>query len=147
MSSSKRGIYRNKIYEGDDGTALKIKSVIGGTFAHVLCFAAFVGLENSKSTPLKTGERNSDAVSLDIFEGQRLLSFVYSIPFIAMKFDPQAIVEDEKSIELFESYANAGMKIIDQLIIDHPTDTSGIETIISLVRSIHSDNMNLINKA
>ena len=142
-----RGVYRNKLYEGEDGCALKIRSVMGSTFAHVLCFAAFIGLENSKSTPLKTADRVNDAVDLEIFEKQRLISYVYSIPFIGLKYDSNAIVHEEESIVLFESYANAGMKIINQLIIDHPTDTSGVETIISLIRNIHSDNMQLINKS
>jgi dnd system-associated protein 4 len=144
-----RGVYRNKNYDGEDGTADKLKDLFGGngTYAHVLSFAAYIGLEHQKKTPLKISDRNGDAVDLTIFDKQRLTSHVYSIPFIGMGYDVQAIIDGDKSVETFESYANAGMKIIHKLIQDHPTDTNGAETIISLVREMHSENMKAINKA
>jgi hypothetical protein len=57
-------------------------------------------------------------------------------------FKEQVIVpnlkDSDKCLETFEEYANGGMAIINDKLLDHPEDQSGIDTLSAMVAKVHA---------
>ena len=137
----KKGIYRNIKF--DEPSEL-LKDNIFKTYAKLLCFSAYVGLIYKKNKTLKTSDRVNDPVSERVFENTSLLDHIYTVAYIYS--DNPRILDDQTScFEIFESLANGGIEYIHGLLQDNPTDTDGVEVLMTMVKKIHSKNLKEIS--
>lgn len=104
------------------------------TIAELLCFSAFVGLNAKKRLAVKS-EKRGEPVDLTIFENAQLDRHIWALN-IFEENDKAALSDHNMCIEVFEEYANGGLKIIDDKLKNNPRDT-GVETILLMILKIN----------
>tara|TARA_B100000780_G_C20818329_1_gene325143 strand:+ start:69 stop:509 length:441 start_codon:yes stop_codon:yes gene_type:complete len=134
----KQSVFRNAKL---DDVSKHLRDKIFGTYAKVLTFAAYCGIHNNLSEPLASKNRISDPIKKIIFDNENLLEHIYAIAFIANNKDASVLKNEGLCFELFENYANGGLKYVNDLLQDNPRDTDGVETIMTLVKEINSENI------
>jgi dnd system-associated protein 4 len=104
------------------------------TIAELLCFSSYVGLNARNRSPIKSNKKG-EPVDLDIFEKASIDRHIWALN-IFVEQDKSILLDHNKCIEVFEEYANGGLKIIDEKLKSNPRDT-GVETILLMILKIN----------
>jgi dnd system-associated protein 4 len=93
----------------EDGTGLF------ATYADVLTFAAVLGFQQKKRSPLgKFSRKDPDAVLQEQFRDRSIIDLIA----IAETDDPKILTSDQatdlQKVEIFQEYANGGLEILSQ---------------------------------
>lgn len=100
------------------------------TLRELMCFAASLGFEQGKRTPL--GEETVDFVEGRVFPRSDIALDLLYLVALASERDV-SIVDDEHeehALTVFEEYANSGFTILDTWIKAHPSDESPIRSLM-----------------
>ena len=104
------------------------------TIAETLCFASYVGLNAKKRLPIKS-DKKGEPVDLRIFENESIDRHIWALNIFEER-DKSILSEHNTCIEVFEEYANGGLKIIDEKLKSNPRD-NGIDTILLMILKIN----------
>jgi dnd system-associated protein 4 len=107
---------------------------IFSTIAEILCFAAYLGLHSGTRSTVKSKD---EPVPLRVFENTHLDRHLWAITLFDAN-DVAFLKDSDKCLETFEEYANGGMAIINDKLLDHPEDQSGIDTLSAMVAKVHA---------
>lgn len=103
-----------------------------------MCFAAVLGFENSKRTPLSGSE--FDSIEWHTFSNGGYTDYIYLIALAeaknlgVLRYDVQSSSVDgpnEDMVAIFEEYANGGFEIIQSWLNKMPSDPFGAQAIIA----------------
>lgn len=88
------------------------------TYADAIAFAAALGAKHERRSPLGAiSAREPGPIALDIFVARGL---DWLIPLLALRdedlaiLSPQDLAAEERSIAIFEEYANGGLEVLQQ---------------------------------
>jgi dnd system-associated protein 4 len=101
------------------------------TYMHLMVFAAMVGYSNKRSESLESRNRGAEVYDR-VFDNHRMDGVAF-----LMALDQEQdgeILRDSRDNEcwrIIESYAEAGFQIIQQWLLDQPSDVDGVETILA----------------
>tara|TARA_A200000113_G_scaffold30381_1_gene25317 strand:- start:363 stop:830 length:468 start_codon:yes stop_codon:yes gene_type:complete len=102
----------------------------------LICFAAYVGLNNNKRLEIKTNSKE-EPIDLQLFVTNLLDRHIWTINLFAHG-DVAKLVDHNSCIETFEEFANGGMHIISQRLSEHSTDIRGIETLMTMLKLVNA---------
>ena len=125
----------------DDGNNPIFKSV-----AQLMLFAAMVGFANNKIEPLK--DRKGIEVETIPFKNDRSEGVAYLLAIDAYK-DPDILGEKQeaKCWQTLEGHANAGFKIINEWLLEYPSDIQGVETLMAKLKEKALENIKTNSEA
>jgi dnd system-associated protein 4 len=106
-------------------------------YRELIMFAAMVGFYYGKQVPVKD---KAYEIPQDIFENADKDAYVYLCALQDQK--DGNIFREENNNEcwkIFESYANYGLEVIDNWLLDSPGDTDGVDTILNEMKIIAGD--------
>ena len=123
---------------GRDTPGIAERSVFS-TYMHLLVFAAMVGYANGKSSPLDSKDRGPE-IEEQVFRRHDLDGLVYLLAL--EKTEDSNTLREERISEawrLMESYAQGGFEIIQQWMLDSPSDLDGVDTLLSRITEYAAD--------
>lgn len=100
----------------------------------LLCFAAYVGVNNDKRLEIKSKE---EPIDIQLFVTNNYDKHIWTVNLFA-DGDVAKFIDYNKCINTFEEYANGGMHIISQRLSEHATDIKGIETLMTMLVKVNS---------
>lgn len=108
---------------------------IFSTYMQVMVFAAMVGYsETRKRVDLNSGQRGSE-IEESVFVKERLDGVAYLLAL--HEYSDGDILRDTRDNEcwrVIESYAAAGLKLIDEWLLDSATDIDGVDTLLARMK-------------
>ncbi len=110
---------------------------IFSSYWELMVFAAMVGFHNSQKKPVN---EKGYAILQGVFENNEADAYVY---LCALQDQKSGDIFREKNENecwnIFESYANSGLEIIGNWLLDSPGDTDGVDTILNKIKIITAD--------
>lgn len=110
------------------------KQKIFTTYLDLMVFAAMIGFQMGIS---KTVEDKGFEIPQRVFDNNNMDAYVY---LCALQDQKSGEIFREKNDaecwKIFESYANAGLEIISNWLLDSPGDIDGVETILNEMKTI-----------
>lgn len=107
------------------------------SYRELIVFAAMIGFHFGKSSPVST---RAFEIPQRVFESNDSDAYVYLCALQDQKsgeiFREQ---NDNECWRIFESYANSGLEIIDNWLIDSPADIDGVETILNKMKNVAAE--------
>lgn len=107
------------------------------TYRELMVFAAMIGFHYSKCTPVN--ERDLE-IPQRVFENNDSDAYVY---LCALQDQKSGEIFREKNDNecwrIFESYANAGLEIIDNWLLDSPGDIDGVDTLLNEMKKVAAE--------
>lgn len=107
---------------------------IFSNYMELMVFAAMVGFHHGKKNPVTD---RAFEIPQRVFESNEADAYVY---LCALQDQKDGDIFREKNEnecwKIFESYANAGLEIIDNWLLDSPGDTDGVDTILNEMKTI-----------
>ena len=109
------------------------------TFRDLMVFAAMVGFHHSKKNLVLVNDRAFE-IPQRVFEYTEADAYVY---LCALQDQKSGEIFREKNENvcwrIFESYANSGLEIIDNWLLDSPGDIDGVDTILNEMKKVAAD--------
>jgi len=103
----------------------------------LMVFSAMVGFHNGKNIPVND---KGLEIKQDTFEKNNLDGYVYLCALQNQKNGDIFREDNENECwKIFESYANSGLEIIDNWLLDSPGDTDGVDTILNEMKTIAAE--------
>lgn len=100
----------------------------------LMVFAAMIGWDSGRG-PAEAEKRSGLEINDATFENRRFDGAVY---LTALQHQRSGeILRDTNDVEcwrIFEGYARTGFAIIDQWLMDNPSDASGVDTLIAAMK-------------
>ena len=111
------------------------KQPIFPTFRDLLCFAAVLGFEMDSKMPIQN--QSDTFVDGRVFERDDLSMDLMYLIGLADSNDVDILREDneDKLANIFEQYANGGLRVIGEWLLEHPEDTSGDKALVAALIS------------
>ncbi len=104
------------------------------SYRELMVFAAMVGFHNGKTSDVN---EKSFEIPQRIFENNNSDAYVYLCALQDQKSGEIFREEnDNKCWKIFESYANYGLEVISNWLLDSPGDIDGVETILNEMKKI-----------
>jgi dnd system-associated protein 4 len=107
------------------------------SYRELMVFAAMVGFHYDKKRPVND---KGFEIKQETFENNKADTYVY---LCALQDQKSADIFREKNDnecwKVFESYANSGLEIIDNWLIDSPGDIDGVDTILNEMKKIAAE--------
>jgi len=107
------------------------------SYRELMVFAAMVGFHNGKNIPVND---RAFEIPQRVFESNEADAYVY---LCALQDQKDGDIFREKNEnecwKIFESYANSGLEIIDNWLLDSPGDTDGVDTILNEMKTIAAE--------
>lgn len=104
------------------------------SYRELMVFAAMVGFHHGKNSPVN--EKGYE-IPQRVFESNESDAYVY---LCALQDQKSGEIfrenNDNDCWKIFESYANSGLEIIDNWLLDSPGDIDGVETILIEMKKI-----------
>ncbi|MFI3194251.1 MAG: hypothetical protein QX195_00385 [Methylococcaceae bacterium] len=108
---------------------------IFSSYLELVIFAAMVGFYENKKKAVDY--KDALEVRQSTFENQNMDAYVY---LCALQDQKSGEIfrenNDAECWKIFESYANAGLEIISNWLLDSPGDIDGVETILNEMKTI-----------
>jgi len=104
------------------------------TIRELMVFAAMVGFHYGKKS---TVEEKGNEIPQRIFETNESDGYIYLCAIQNQKDGEIFRSQNENECwRIFETYANSGLEIIDNWLLDSPGDTDGVETILNEMKKV-----------
>lgn len=111
------------------------------SYRELMVFSAMVGFHNDKKSSVID---RAFEIPQRVFESNEADAYVY---LCALQDQKDGDIFREKNEnecwKIFECYANSGLEIIDNWLLDSPGDTDGVDTILNEIKTLAA---NLINR-
>lgn len=110
---------------------------IFSSYRDLMVFAAMVGFHNNKKNPV---ENRAFEIPQRVFETNQSDAYVYLCALQNQK-DGEIFREknENECWKIFESYANSGLEIIDNWLLDSPGDIDGVDTLLNEMKKISAE--------
>ena len=111
------------------------KQAIFPTLRDLLCFAAVLGFETESRLPIQS--QSDTFVDGRVFERDDLSMDLMYLIGLADGRDVDVLREEneDKLAAVFEEYANGGLRVIGQWLLEHPEDPSGDKALVAALIS------------
>lgn len=111
------------------------RQAIFPTLRDLLCFAAILGFEMETRVPIHT--QSDTFVDGRVFERDDLsMDLMYLIGLAdARDVDVLRDENEEKLASVFEEYANGGLRVLGDWLLEHPEDPSGDKALVAALIS------------
>lgn len=106
----------------------------------LLCFAAYIGINNKNRLKIPT-KYKAEPVAISLFERANLDKHFWTINLYSDS-DIAKFINYNQCLEVFEEYANGGMEILSKRLKESPTDTIGVETILTMLLKVTASYQN-----
>jgi dnd system-associated protein 4 len=107
------------------------------SYWELMVFAAMVGFHYGKNDPVS--DKGFD-IKQETFENNKADTYVYLCALQDQKSgDIFREKNDNECWKIFESYANSGLEIIDNWLIDSPGDIDGVDTILNEMKKVAAE--------
>jgi len=107
------------------------------SYRELMVFAAMVGFHNGKNIPVND---RAFEIPQRVFESNEADAYVY---LCALQDQKDGDIFREKNEnecwKIFESYANSGLEIINNWLLDSPGDTDGVNTILNEMKALAAE--------
>jgi dnd system-associated protein 4 len=102
----------------------------------LICFAAYVGVANDRRIKIES-KHKQEPVAISLFESNNLSRHFWTINMFAYG-DVAKLVNHNECIETFEEYSNGGMEIIMNRLSEKSGDSSGVETLMTMLQKVNA---------
>jgi dnd system-associated protein 4 len=110
---------------------------IFSSYWELMVFAAMVGFHHSQK--ISVNEKAYE-IPQRVFENNEADAYVYLCALQDQKSGDIFREKNENECwKIFESYANSGLEIIGNWLLDSPGDTDGVDTILNKMKTITAD--------
>lgn len=107
------------------------------SYWELMIFSAMVGFHHGKKNPVI--DKAFD-IKQETFENNKSDTYVYLCALQDKKSGEIFREKNENECwKIFESYANAGLEIIDNWLIDSPGDIDGVDTILNEMKKVAAE--------
>lgn len=100
----------------------------------LMCFAAYIGVANKNRLNIPT-KYKAEPIAISLFERADLDKHFWTINLYSEP-DIARFINYNDCIETFEEYANGGMEILSKRLSESPTDTLGVETLLTMLLKV-----------
>jgi dnd system-associated protein 4 len=102
----------------------------------LICFAAYVGVTNDHKLEIQA-KHKQEPVAISLFESNNLARHFWTINMFAYG-DVAKLINYNECIENFEEYSNGGMEIIMKRLTEKSGDSSGVETLMTMLQKVNA---------